>query len=62
MDRNGLNFYVKLYRTTGKYPVTAPTYAMDVQMLPVGQEKRFAGMALKFRMLTIPMVHGILNV
>jgi len=44
-----VEFLREAYRTTGKYPVTAPTYAMDVQMLPVGQENDLAGIGFKIK-------------
>lgn len=44
-----VEFLREAYRTTGKYPVTAPTYAMDVQMLPVGQENDLTGIGFKIQ-------------
>jgi TonB-linked SusC/RagA family outer membrane protein len=44
-----VEFLREAYRTTGKYPVDKPTYAMDVVMLPVGQENDPAGIAYKIQ-------------
>jgi len=43
-----IEFLREAYRTTGKYPAT-PTYAMDTQMMPVGQENDPAGIAFKIQ-------------
>ncbi|HCY41421.1 MAG TPA: TonB-dependent receptor [Prolixibacteraceae bacterium] len=43
-----VEFLREAYRTTGKYPI-APTYAMDTQMMPVGQENDPAGIAFKIQ-------------
>ncbi len=43
-----VEFLREAYRTTGKYPAT-PTYAMDTQMMPVGQENDPAGIAFKIQ-------------
>lgn len=44
-----VEFLREAYRTTGKYPVTNPTYAMDVVMLPVGQENDLTGIGFKIQ-------------
>jgi TonB-linked SusC/RagA family outer membrane protein len=44
-----VEFLREAYRTTGKYPVTQPTYAMDGVMLPVGQENDLTGIAFKIQ-------------
>lgn len=43
-----VDFMREAYRTAGKYPVQ-PTYAMDVTMMPVGQENDPAGIAFKIK-------------
>lgn len=43
-----VEFLREAYRTTGKYPVN-PTYAMDTQMMPVGQENDPEGIAFKIQ-------------
>jgi len=43
-----VEFLREAYRTTGKYPAT-PTYAMDTQMMPIGQENDPAGIAFKIQ-------------
>jgi TonB-linked SusC/RagA family outer membrane protein len=43
-----VEFLREAYRTTGKYPAI-PTYAMDTQMMPVGQENDPAGIAFKIQ-------------
>ena len=43
-----IEFLREAYRTTGKYPAI-PTYAMDTQMMPVGQESDPAGIAFKIQ-------------
>ena len=44
-----VEFLREAYRTTGKYPVTKPTYASDVLMLPVGQENDLTGIGFKIQ-------------
>jgi TonB-linked SusC/RagA family outer membrane protein len=44
-----VEFLREAYRTTGKYPVTKPTYANDVLMLPVGQENDLTGIGFKIQ-------------
>jgi TonB-linked SusC/RagA family outer membrane protein len=44
-----VEFLREAYRTTGVYPVNQPTYAMDVKMLPVGQENDLAGIGFKIQ-------------
>lgn len=43
-----VDFLREAYRTTGKYPAT-PTYAMDIQMMPVGQENDPNGIGYKLQ-------------
>jgi TonB-linked SusC/RagA family outer membrane protein len=43
-----VEFLREAYRTTGKYPAV-PTYAMDTQMMPVGQENDPNGIAYKIQ-------------
>ena len=43
-----VEFLREAYRTTGKYPAK-PTYAMDTQMMPVGQENDPNGIAYKIQ-------------
>lgn len=43
-----VDFLREAYRTTGKYPVN-PTYAMDVTMMPVGQENDPFGIGYKIQ-------------
>lgn len=43
-----VDFLREAYRTTGKYPAV-PTYAMDTQMMPVGQESDPNGIAYKIK-------------
>ncbi len=43
-----VEFLREAYRTTGKYPAK-PTYAMDTQMMPVGQESDPTGIAFKIQ-------------
>lgn len=44
-----VEFLREAYRTTGVYPVNQPTYAMDVKMLPVGQENDLKGIGYKIQ-------------
>jgi len=44
-----VEFLREAYRTTGKYPVSKPTYAADVTMLPVGQENDLKGIGYKIQ-------------
>lgn len=43
-----VEFLREAYRTTGKYPAK-PTYAMDTQMMPIGQENDPNGIAYKIQ-------------
>jgi TonB-linked SusC/RagA family outer membrane protein len=43
-----VDFLREAYRTTGKYPAQ-PTYAMDIQMMPVGQENDPTGIGFKIQ-------------
>jgi len=43
-----VDFLREAYRTTGKYPAV-PTYAMDTQMMPVGQESDPNGISYKIK-------------
>lgn len=43
-----VEFLREAYRTTGKYPIN-PTYAMDVTMMPVGQENDPYGIGYKLQ-------------
>ncbi|MFZ5432128.1 MAG: SusC/RagA family TonB-linked outer membrane protein [Bacteroidota bacterium] len=43
-----VEFLREAYRTTGKYPIN-PTYAMDVTMMPVGQENDPRGIGYKIQ-------------
>ncbi len=44
-----VEFLREAYRTTGVYPVNKPTYAMDLKMLPVGQENDLKGIGYKIQ-------------
>jgi TonB-linked SusC/RagA family outer membrane protein len=44
-----VEFLREAYRTTGVYPVNKPTYAMDLKMLPVGQENDLKGIGFKIQ-------------